>query len=161
MHDDPSRTTPLGMVRYSYEFIEAALAVREKMANLPGYEIVAPIPALYLVGHSIELSLKGYLLHRGISLTDLRNRRRFGHSLDTCFRKTKELGLLEHVQFSVQEDGAFELLDGLYSTKQLEYIVTGAKHFPVLGLVERFAIKLFNPISCIVGFNRQIDDYPT
>ena len=62
MHNDPLRTTPLGMIRYAHEFMEAALAVDEKMGSKPGFEIVAPIPALYLLGHSIELSLKAYLL---------------------------------------------------------------------------------------------------
>ena len=159
MHDDPSRTTPLGMVRYSHEFLEAALAVDEKIGSRPGFEIVAPIPALYLVGHSIELSLKAYLLHKGVPLRELRGKRHFGHSLHTCLRKSKELGLLRHVQFTEQEEGAFEILDNLYSTKQLEYIVTGAKHFPVFGLIEVLAVKLFNAVSGIVGFNKRFDGY--
>jgi hypothetical protein len=159
MHDDPSRTTPLGMVRYSHEFMEAALAVDEKIGTRPGFEIVAPIPALYLVGHSIELSLKAYLLHQGVPLHELRSKRHFGHSLHICLRKAKEIGLLNHVKFSGQEEGAFEILDNLYSTKQLEYIVTGAKHFPIFGLVELFAVKLFNAVSSIVGFNKQFDGY--
>lgn len=154
MHDDPSRTTPLGMIRYAHEFIEAALAVDDKMGNRIGFEIVAPIPALYLIGHSIELSLKAYLLGQGVNLGQLRH---FGHNLDKCIRKAKELGLLSHVQFSVPEEGAFELLDGLYSTKQLEYIITGTKHFPIFGLVVVFAAKLFNAVSGVVGFNERID----
>ena|SRR3989338_827618 len=159
MHDDPSRTTPLGMIRYSHEFMEAALAVDDKIGNRPGFEIVAPIPVLYLVGHSIELSLKAYLLYKGVALRELRSKRHFGHSLHTCLRKAKELGLLSHVKFSVQEEGAFEILDNLYSTKQLEYIVTGAKHFPIFGLIEVFAVKLFNAVSGIVGFNKQFEGY--
>jgi hypothetical protein len=158
MHNDPSRTTPLGMVRYSHEFMEAALAVDEKIGIRPGFEIVAPIPALYLVGHSIELSLKAYLLQQGVQLGELRH---FGHNLHACLRKAKELGLLNHVQFSSQEEGAFEILDNLYSTKQLEYIVTGPKQFPVFGLIELFAAKLFNAISIIVGFDKQLDGYAT
>ena len=159
MHDDPLRTTPLGMVRYSHEFMEAALAVDEMIGKHPGFEIVAPIPALYLVGHSIELSLKAFLLHNGVPLRELRSKRHFGHSLHTCLRKAKELGLLSHVQFSRQEEGAFEVLDHLYSTKQQEYIVTGAKHFPVFGLVELFAVKLFNTVSILVGFKKQFTGY--
>ena len=159
MHDDPSRTTPMGMARYSHEFMEAALAVDEKIGNRPGFEIVAPIPVLYLVGHSIELSLKAFLLHNGVPLRELRSKRHFGHSLHTCLRKAKELGLLAHVQFTGQEEGAFEILDDLYSTKQLEYIVTGTKHFPVFGLVELFAVKLFNAVSALVGFKKQFTGY--
>lgn len=156
MHDDPSRTTPLGMIRYAHEFMEAALAVDEKIGNRAGFEIVAPIPVLYLVGHSIELSLKAYLLSYGVTLRELRH---FGHNLHASFRKAKELGLLSHVQFTVPEEGAFEILDGLYSTKQLEYIVTGAKQFPTFGLVEVFSAKLFNAVSTDVGFYMQFDSY--
>jgi hypothetical protein len=139
--------------------MEAALAVDEMIGKRPGFEIVAPIPVLYLVGHSIELSLKAFLLHNGVALRELRSKRHFGHSLHTCLRKAKELGLLSHVQFSGQEEGAFEVLDLLYSTKQLEYIVTGAKHFPVFGLVELFAVKLFNAVSTLVGFKKQFTGY--
>jgi len=147
------------MARYSHEFIEAALAVEEKIGNRQRFEIVAPIPVLYLIGHSIELSLKSFLLHKEVPLRELRSKRHFGHSLHSCLRKAKELGLLEHVQFTGQEEGAFEILDRLYSTKQLEYIVTGAKQFPVFGLVELFAVKLFNAVSVIVGFNKQFTGY--
>ena len=156
MHDDPLKTTPLGMIRYAHEFMEAALAVDEKIGSRPGFEIVAPIPALYLIGHSIELSLKAYLLNHGVTLKQLRN---YGHSLHKCIRKAKELGLLNHVQFSTPEEGAFEILHNLYSTKQLEYIVTGAKQFPVFGLVESFAAKLFNAVSTTIGFDKQFDSY--
>ena len=89
----------------------------------------------------------------------MRELKKFGHNLHTCIRKAKELGLLNHVQFTAPEEGAFEILDALYSTKQLEYIVTGAKQFPMLGLIELFSAKLFNAVSLIVGFNKQFDGY--
>ena len=46
-------------------------------------------------------------------------------------RKAKELQLDTIVEFNQQDLGAFELLDSFYSSKQLEYIVTGAKQFPM------------------------------
>jgi len=156
MHNDPLRTTPLGMIRYAHEFMEAALAVDEKMGSKPGFEIVAPIPALYLLGHSIELSLKAYLLSQGVNLRQVRN---LNHDLHACMRKAKELGLLSHVQFTGLEEGALEILNGLYSTKQLEYIVTGAKQFPLFGLVELFSARLFNAVADIVGFKKRFDSY--
>lgn len=156
MHNDPLRTTPLGMIRYAHEFMEAALAVDEKMGSKPGFEIVAPIPALYLLGHSIELSLKAYLLSQGATLRQVRN---LNHDLHACMRKAKELGLLSHAQFSSPEEGALEILNDLYSTKQLEYIVTGAKQFPLFGLVELFSARLFNAVAGIVGFKQRFDGY--
>ncbi|HWU99076.1 MAG TPA: hypothetical protein VN114_11225 [Oxalicibacterium sp.] len=153
MHNDSERTTPLGMARYAYEFLEAALAVDEKIGHRPGYEIVAPIPALYLIGHSIELSLKAYLLSNGLGLKQVRI---LNHDLHAALRKAKELGLLSHVKFKGEEEGAVEILNDLYSTKQLEYIVTGAKHFPLFGLIQAFAVRLFNAVSLIVGYNKQV-----
>ena len=152
MYNDPERTSAIGMARYAFEFLEAARTVDDKIGSQHGYEIVPPIPVLYLAGHSIELSLKAYLLSRAVTLRDVRQ---LGHSLHFCFRKAKELGLLDIVQFSGQEMGAVEILDGLYSTKQLEYIVTGAKHFPIFGPVESFAIKLFNAVAEVVGFDKR------
>lgn len=151
MHNDPERTTPLGMTRYAHEFLESALAVDDSLGKRRGHEIVAPIPALYLLGHSIELSLKAYLLLKETPLRDLRGKK-FGHSLHSCIRKAKELGLSSVIEFSQQEYGAFELLDELYSTKQLEYIVTGRKYFPVFGLVESFASKLFDSVAKETGY---------
>jgi hypothetical protein len=145
------------MIRYSHEFMEAALAVDDKMGYKPGFEIVAPIPALYLLGHSIELSLKAYLLSQGVNLRQVRH---LSHDLHACMRKAKELGLLNHAKFSRAEEGALEILNGLYSTKQLEYIVTGTKQFPLFGLLELFSARLFNAVAGIVGFNKRIDGYP-
>lgn len=154
MVDESVGTTPLGMIRYAGEFFEAAILVNKEFGGKSGYEIIPSIPALYLVGHSIELSLKAYLMVGGISLRDLRNSKKYGHSLHSCFRKAKELGLLMHVQFSVQEEGAFELLDSLYVSKQLEYIVAGKKYFPIYSIVETFAKKVLGAVSDIVESDR-------
>jgi hypothetical protein len=156
MHDDPTRTTPMGMIRYAHEFIESALVVDEKIGNRRGYEIVAPIPALYLIGHAIELSLKAFLLSKGVDLKQIKN---LGHNLHDALRKAKELGLLENFKFNTVEESAFEMLNELYKTKQLEYIVTGYKQFPLFGLVEGFAVRLFNSVSITVEYYKQLEGY--
>jgi hypothetical protein len=156
MHNDPTKTTPLGMIRYSHEFMEAALAVDNKMGNEPGFELVAPIPAFYLIGHSIELSLKAFLLSQKITLVQTK---KLSHDIKGSLRKAKEVGLLTYAEFTNQEVAAFELLHDLYSTKQFEYIVTGRKMFPVFGLVESFSAKLFNSVATVIGFDRRFDGY--
>jgi len=150
IHDDPTRTTPIGLARYAAEFLEAALAADDKMGLKDGFEIVAPIPVMFLVAQSIELSLKAFLLHRGVSLRELR--RDFGHALHRSLRKAKELGLLDVVRLSDEDLAAIELLDALYSTKQLQYIVTGAKTFPVFGPLERVSLRLAHDIGRAVGY---------
>lgn len=149
LHEDPERTTSIGMARYSTEFFEAALAADEKLGKKKGYEIVAPIPVMFLVGQAIELALKAYLLAKGVKLRKLR---RYGHELHRSLRKAKELGLSDVVVLSSEEEGVLGLLDALYSTKQLQYIVTGAKTFPVFGALESIARKLVYSIAPVAGY---------
>jgi hypothetical protein len=40
IHDDVSRTTPVGLVRFASEFMEAALVVDDKMGLKTGFEVV-------------------------------------------------------------------------------------------------------------------------
>ena len=150
MHEDPGRTRPVGLARYAKEFHEAAEAADRALGHKPGFEIVAPIPVLYLIGHSIELSLKAFLVHRGVGLRELRTQ--FGHSLHRCLKRAKELGLLDILAFDEHELGAFAVLDDLYSTKQLEYIVTGAKSFPIYGHLQSMSAKLLGSVGPLVGY---------
>jgi len=151
MHDDPKRTTPLGLARYAHDFYDAARAVQAQLGRGEPYDLVSPMPSLYLIGRSIELALKSYLLSQGISLRELRSKK-YGHDLHACLRKAKELGLLSHAHFKAEEEGAMDLLNQLYSTKQLEYIVTGTKALPIFELVESFARALIKGVSVYVGY---------
>jgi hypothetical protein len=152
LHDDPTRTTALGMARYGYEFLGAAFAVDNSVGNKNGHEVITPIPVLYLVGHGIELSLKAYMLQHKLTLGELKG---LGHNLSSCFDRAKKLGLLEIVSFDEQQVSAFQILDELYSTKQLEYIVTGAKQFPMFGPLQLFGVKLFNAVANSVSYRER------
>jgi HEPN domain len=150
LHDDPTRTTPIGLARYSCEFLEAALITDQKMGRHTGYEIIAPIPVMFLVGQSIELSLKAYLLQREVSLKKLRTK--FGHDLHKLLRKAKELNLKSLVDLTEEELSTIEILNKLYATKQLQYIVTGSKTFPVFSPLQTAARKLVLAVCNDVGF---------
>jgi len=149
-HNDPNRTTPIGLCRYACEFMEAALAADSKMGRRDGFEIVAPIPVLFLVGQSIELALKAFLLSRGVPLRKLRYD--YGHNLHRSLRKAKELELFALVTLSPEEVATIDVLDALYSSKQLQYIVTGGKTFPIFGPLQRAALRLLHAIGNDVGF---------
>jgi len=151
MHDDPKRTTPVGLAHYAREFFDAALAADDELGYRPGYEFVVPIPVMYLVGHSIELCLKSYLTFRGVPLTDFKTKK-YGHNLEKCFTKAKELGLSDHVKIDSCELRALKILNELYSTKQLNYIVSGAKEFPVFGPIQTVCEKLLGAICPLVGY---------
>ena len=151
MQDDPQRTTPVGLARYARDFFDYALAADAKVGERPGFEIIAPVPVMYLVGHSIELCLKSYLAFHGVSLKKFRSKK-YGHDLERCYKKAKELGLNAHVTLNDGELHAFAVLNDLYSTKQLNYIVTGAKQFPVFGPIETVCRKLLDGICPVVGY---------
>ncbi|QSB00748.1 hypothetical protein JWZ98_19155 [Methylomonas sp. EFPC1] len=151
MSDDPKRTTPIGLARYAREFFDFALAADDKIGHRPGFESIAPIPVMYLMGHSIELCLKAYLVFCGVPLRDLRTKK-FGHDIVKCLKKANELGLGSLVNLEDMEYDAFEVLNELYSTKQLNYIVTGGKVFPIFGLVESVCRKLLDAVCPLVGY---------
>lgn len=149
------RTTSIGLARYAKEFLEAALAVDDIVGMQEEYQRVPPIPVLYLVGHSIELALKAFLVHKGTSVSELRSRA-YGHDLVKCWEKSIELGLAEIYSYTSDQTLIIRLLNELYSKKELEYIVTGYKEFPVFGPLEKLAITLVNTVGPFVGFNRKI-----
>jgi hypothetical protein len=151
MRDDPERTTPVGLARYAREFFDCALAADDKVGKSPGFEIIAPIPVMYLVGHSIELCLKAYLAFHRVPLNELRSKK-YGHDLEKCLKKAKELGLNSLVKLDAGELHAFTVLNELYSTRQLNYIVTGAKQFPVFGPIETSCRKFLDAICPLVGY---------
>lgn len=150
MHEDGDRTTPVGLVRFASEFMEAALAADDKMGRKPGFEIVAPTPVMFLVGQAIELALKAFLLSEGVSLRSLRQD--YGHELHRSVRKCKELGFQPLLQLSEEEANVLALLDTLYSSKQLQYIVTGSKVYPVFGPLQRVALNLIYGAGAHVGY---------
>jgi hypothetical protein len=105
---------------------------------------------MYLVGHSIKLILKSFLIYHGVPLRDLK--KKYGHNLEKCFKKAKELGLNNHISLDEVEVGAFVVLNELYSTKQLNYIVTGGKQYPVFGPIQSLCDRLLNAICPLVGY---------
>ncbi|MEK7417049.1 MAG: hypothetical protein AAB196_04810 [Pseudomonadota bacterium] len=153
-HDDPERTTPMGMVRYGHEFLEAAFVVYERAAQLDSRMVMPPVPALYLLGHGLELTFKAFLLSKGVTLEHLR--RKLGHDLEKAFTASKENGLDSLLQSHALDESVLTLLNVMYSTKELEYIVTGAKTIPHYPLLQNFSIKLFDAVAASIGFRDRL-----
>ncbi len=84
------RTTAIGLARYAREYLDAALAADDVIGHRKGYKIVAPPPVLFLVAHSIELALKSYLKHTGMSLREIRG---LSHNLLDCWQEAIEKGV--------------------------------------------------------------------
>lgn len=116
-------------------------------------ERTAPVPVLYLLGHSIELSLKAYLRQHGLTVHQLR---KVGHDLGKCYRKAKELGLLSAWQPTPEQEAELRVLNVLYEAKDLEYIRTGPARWPRLEPLEALAADLFNAVAPLTGFARSV-----
>lgn len=154
--DDESLTTAIGLARYAYEYLDAAMLVDKTIGERPGFELVSPIPAYFLALHSIELSLKAYLRHHGVTARELRSRA-YGHDIRVCYRKAKELGLLDHFRMRADDMRAMLLLIDMNADHALRYIRTGYRRFPSWAIVEPFAVRLHQAVAPHVGFQRTFD----
>jgi len=148
--DDEGRQTPMGLARYAYEYIEAAILVDNQMGAKPGHEFVPPIPAYFLALHGIELTLKAFMRHKGMSARQLRSKD-FGHDVRRCYRKAKELGLREIIRLDSGDLRAMLMLLDLNEYQALRYIRTGAKTFPSWAIVEPFAVRLHQAVANDIG----------
>lgn len=121
-----NRTTAFGTWRFAEEYYRAAQAV-ERVAT-SDMDIAAP--RYYLLGHALELSLKAFLLAKGIPAAELRNMKLFGHDLEKALVRSDELGLAALVTFSTEDRAAIKLLNLTYQAKEHEYITTGFVKWP-------------------------------
>jgi hypothetical protein len=152
--DDEDRTTSIGLARYAYDYIHAAMVV-EMNDSTPSH--ISPVPAYFLALHGIELTLKACLRHKGISVKDLQ--KKFGHDLHACHRKAKELGLHEIFKERPVDADAMRMLVGLNDAQGLRYIKTGMKHFPLWSIVEPLAVRLHQAVAANVGFDSFLKSY--
>lgn len=144
-----SELSAIGYARYAKEFSKAATATDDTLGMENGFEEIAPVPVMYLRGHSIELILKAYLIHNSANEKQLRS---IGHDLIKCHKKAKELGLNSHIELSNGDIKALTALSKLYKSKQLNYMVKGYKNFPVMGPLETLNRNLLATISPLVGY---------
>lgn len=61
-----SQATAREFARGARLYFECALAADNEVGMWPGFELVAPFPVMVLVSHSIELSLKSFLLYQEV-----------------------------------------------------------------------------------------------
>jgi HEPN domain-containing protein len=138
---DNSRNLALAFWRRSKEFLEAANLVAEAAGDR------ASLPAYYLWGHSIELSLKVFLIGNGIPLRELKSRD-LGHNLAALWQKARSLGFEREIHLYPKEIGTILLLSQDYSEKKFEYAEAERYRLPFIHLTKRTAgrlVLLLNP----------------
>ena len=127
-----TRTTPFGMWRYGNDFRKAALAVLTQH-NDPAF-----VPYYFLLGQSIELSLKAFLMGRGVPLKVLRSRK-YGHDLKALLDEARRRKLGFEVNLAPAHCGVIHLLGIEYLGRRFQYIRTGTMILPHSGLSQEAA----------------------
>lgn len=120
------RTTAFGTWRFANEYCRAAEMVEVGART----ELDLSAPRYYLLGHSIELSLKAFLLAKGVPLSELRSMKLMGHDLEKALIRADNLGFSQIVELSDEERGSILLLNQTYQPKEHEYITTGYVVWP-------------------------------
>lgn len=127
--------TPEGFLKHAQEFWAAADLVLNKVEGVS-------LPAYFLLGRSIELSLKAFLLHKGIPVSELR-KKRYGHNLKALLAESRIQGIERFVQLAAIDAGVIDLLSYDYEAKRLEYRITkGTYALPLLPETWRVARRL-------------------
>jgi hypothetical protein len=147
--EDEERTTALGLLRYAYEYIDAARIVDDAKVDDPEFMHLSPVPAYFLAFHGIELSLKAFLRHKGMTARELRGKT-YGHDVLACLRKAKEMGLGAVYKLTPEDDEALRLLFAMNHHQGLRYIKTGVKQYPYWSIVEPFAVKLHQSVARVL-----------
>ena len=96
-------------------------------------------PTLQLYGIAIELSLKAFLLKRGLTLDQVRA---LSHNLEKTLALARRRKLGREVKLDPREIAAIHVLNINYSTHRFRYIVTGSTKVPQLVYIERAAKEL-------------------
>jgi HEPN domain-containing protein len=133
MSDD--LTTPFGMWRYGNDFRQAAVAVLDHHSDR------AFMPYYFLVGQSVELLLKAFLLGRSMHLNVLRSKK-YGHNLKALLDEARSQQLEAEVKLTGTDCAVIHLLGIEYLEKRFQYIRTGRMYLPEQPLAQRAVDKL-------------------
>lgn len=132
----------MSLLFYAREFLECGHAADGLHGGRQGYEVHAPIPAIYMLGHSIELSLKAFLIERGVPVKCL-SKKPFGHDLLYCYGQVVQLGFDARCLLNARDLNTLTVLNKLYRAKKLEYFYSGQKQLPIYGELERIAVHFY------------------
>ena len=127
--------------------MSAAKSVKDPQGNKGGrtnFKLL--LPAYYLVGHSIELSLKSYLAAKG-STPDKLKRKPYGHNLKALFSEARRRKLGREVILSEDQVKAIRLLNETYCSKEFEYLEYKNYRLPEYGPIYTTAKCLLDGLA--------------
>jgi hypothetical protein len=136
--------SPLGFIIYAKEFFNTA---RSFKSTKP----FSPLP-YYLFCHALELSLKGFLLAKGISKKDLQKREKVGHDLLKVLDEAIARGLDKIVPVSAMQRNEIAKANDYYLNKYFEYFevikaVTGYPDLPDMAILEKLISDIIEKVE--------------
>ena len=137
------KLTSHGFWSHSKEFLAAADVYRP-VRGKDGLGDSISLVAYYLIGHSIELSLKSYLYSKGYTEKTLRHPKKFGHNLSNLLAECRRRKLGREVKLTRYEIKAINVLSDTYKSKKFEYIEYGTYRAPKYFFIRDVAEKLVN-----------------
>ena len=138
------RTTPRGLWRYADAFYKGCHLIHQQLPHWdsdfsPNLDLA--VVRYYLLGHSLELAFKAFLLKMGLDIELLK--KEVGHNLNKCLRISEERGLNI---FNDEEKAVIKVLNHYYENKDFEYIKIGAKSLPMPKDVDKISKKLLEEV---------------
>lgn len=132
----PGITSPFGLLRFAEQYRVAAVVVHQA-----AHPDQFSNPAFMLIGQSIELSLKAFLLARGVTLEKLKFKP-YGHDLERLLSEAILRRLDRLVTLHSFHQGAIKAVSPIYRDHEFRYIVTGTRTIPEWGFVSHAAAEL-------------------
>ncbi|MCA0393977.1 MAG: hypothetical protein LCH70_07650 [Proteobacteria bacterium] len=132
----PGVTSPFGLLRFAEEY-RAAAGLVMAAKDPPKHSA----PAFMLVGHSIELSLKAFLLARGVPLDALRLKP-YGHDLVALLQEAQRRRIDRLVPLHDFHVDAIRLIAPVHGRHEFRYLVTGVRTLPQWGFIAHAAAEL-------------------
>ena len=148
-----------GFWSHAKEFLLAAKVVKEAHQNYKGkIDFSLILPAYYLVGHSIELSLKSYLAAKGYKTNELKSKK-YGHDLEALLIEARKRKLGREVKLSRHQVNAIKLFSDTYKSKRLEYLEYGNYRLPEYDFIYDVAKHLNDSLAYYASnspFNKRL-----
>lgn len=116
------RTTARGLLNYAQEYYAAYELVQRQHPKLTEFFAVK----YYLLCHSLELTMKAWLRHRGVTYTEMK---KLGHDLEKIMTVLYEQ---HQLLFSAESQAMIRIVNQHYSQKEFEYSLRGTKSVPVI-----------------------------
>ena len=144
--------TPLGFHTYATDFLTAA-------RDLKPSDHFSPVP-YYLCCRSIELSLKSFLLGKGVTKNILKEK--LGHDLVNILKRARKEGISDLIKLSATQENCLRKANEYYASKGFEYFelanaIRGYRDRPALKELDGIAEDL---VSKLKKYCMDVADHP-